>query len=73
MAKKKITRRTKKQVKELYRSKNHRMIAGVCGGIGEYLNTDPTLIRLIWALTSFYYGAGILVYLLAWIIIPEKK
>ncbi len=49
------------------------MIAGVCGGIGKYLNTDPTIIRLIWAVvTIISFGLGILVYFLAWIIIPEK-
>lgn len=58
--------------KRLYRSKN-RMLGGVCGGIAEYVNTDPTLIRLLWVVLSFAsLGAGILLYLAAWIIIPEK-
>jgi len=57
----------------LYRSKDDRLIGGVCGGLAKYLNVDPTLVRLIWALMSFYYGTGIILYLLAWIIIPEEK
>ena len=39
-------------MKRLYRSKNDRMLCGVCGGIGEYLDIDPTLIRLVWALAA---------------------
>ncbi|MBU0980548.1 MAG: PspC domain-containing protein [Nanoarchaeota archaeon] len=58
--------------KKLYRSRK-RMIAGVCGGLGEYFNTDPTLVRLLWVLgTLITGGAGVLGYILAWIIIPEK-
>lgn len=38
--------------KKLYRSENNKMVAGVCGGIGEYFNVDPTLIRLAWAILS---------------------
>ena len=58
--------------KKLYRSKKEKMIGGVCGGIAEYVDTDPTLIRLIWVLGSLLWGAGILAYIIAWIIIPEK-
>jgi len=47
------------------------MIAGVCGGIGEYFNIDPTLIRLLWVFFALTYGSGVLVYIIAWIIIPE--
>jgi len=49
------------------------MIAGVCGGLGEYFNLDPTLIRLIMVLLIFAYGIGLLIYVVGWIIIPEKK
>ena len=59
--------------KRLYRSKKTKVIGGVCGGIAEYVDTDPTWIRLLWALGSLAWGAGILAYILAWIIIPEKK
>lgn len=62
----------KKSVKKLYRSNKNRIIAGVCGGIGEYFNIDPTLVRLL-AVLFFFMGPGILAYLIAWIIVPEKK
>ncbi len=59
--------------KKLYRSKKERMIGGVCGGIGEFLEIDPTIVRVIWAfLTILSIGVGIIAYILAWIIIPEK-
>jgi len=59
--------------KKLYRSKKNKMIAGVCAGIADYLNADPTIVRLIWAIgTLLLFGLGILAYLIAWIIIPEK-
>ncbi|MBQ5865459.1 MAG: PspC domain-containing protein [Oscillospiraceae bacterium] len=57
--------------KKLYRNTQSKMIAGVCSGIGEYLNIDATIIRLIWALIGLT-GAGILAYLVAALIIPEK-
>ena len=60
--------------KKLYRSKKKRMIGGVCAGIGEFLEIDPTVIRVIWAfVTILSIGIGIIAYILAWIIIPEKK
>ncbi|MBC8589704.1 PspC domain-containing protein [Wansuia hejianensis] len=60
--------------KKLYRSNENRMIAGVCGGIGEYFNIDPTIIRLIWAILSIptaIFGA-VFAYIIAMIIIPVK-
>jgi phage shock protein C len=62
-----------KNIKKLYRSKKERMIGGVCGGFAEYLETDPTLIRLAWVAACFLWGLGLLLYLVAWIIVPEKK
>ncbi|HHY80856.1 phage shock protein C (PspC) family protein [Thermoanaerobacter thermohydrosulfuricus] len=59
--------------RRLYRSKKNKMIGGVCGGIAEYLGIDPTIVRLIWAFTTLFWGAGIIIYLLGWIIIPEEK
>lgn len=58
-------------MKKVYRSRKNSMIAGVCGGIGEYLNVDPTLIRLLWALLGFT-GTGLIVYFIAAIIIPDE-
>ena len=57
--------------KKLYRSTTNKTIAGVCAGLAEYLNIDPTIVRLIWALVGLS-GAGIVAYLIAAIIIPEK-
>ena len=59
--------------KKLYRSPDNRMIGGVCGGLAEYLGVDPTVVRLIMALVTFVGGMSLLVYLLMWLIIPEKK
>jgi phage shock protein PspC (stress-responsive transcriptional regulator) len=55
--------------KKLYRSNTNKMICGVCGGIGEYFDIDPTIIRLLWAVLACS-GTGIVVYLIAAIIIP---
>lgn len=57
--------------KKLYRSSTNSMLAGVCGGIGEYFNIDPTLVRLAWVLFSVLGGAGVLAYIIAAIIIPK--
>lgn len=60
--------------KKLYRSATNRTICGVCGGIGEYLNLDPTVIRLIWALCCVAScGTALLVYIVAALIIPEGQ
>lgn len=56
--------------RKLYRSNNNKMLCGVCGGIGDYLGIDPTLIRLLWAILACS-GTGILVYFIAAIIIPQ--
>lgn len=58
------------EYRKLYKSKN-RMLCGVCGGIGEYFNIDPTVIRLLWIIFSLVGGCGILAYIIAAIIIPE--
>jgi phage shock protein C len=60
-------------MKRLYRSKKERMLGGVCAGLGEHFDIDPTVIRLAWAvITVISIGTGILVYILAWILIPEE-
>ncbi|WP_342304577.1 PspC domain-containing protein [Methanolobus sp. ZRKC5] len=56
----------------LTRSRRDRMIAGVCGGLGNHLGIDPVIIRLLWAVAIFMYGSGLFLYILAWIIIPEE-
>ncbi|RZT02346.1 PspC domain-containing protein [Cuneatibacter caecimuris] len=57
--------------RKLYRSKKNAMLLGVCGGVAEYFNIDPTLIRLVWALFGCT-GTGILAYFVAAIIIPSN-
>ena len=61
--------------KKLVRPKNDRLIAGVCSGIGRYIGVDPVVVRLAWAVISFfsYVIPGVLVYILAMIIIPEEE
>lgn len=59
--------------KRYHRSKSDRKIAGVCGGIAEYLNMDPTLVRILWViLTLVSLGAGLIGYLIFWLVAPEK-
>lgn len=57
--------------RKLYRSRRQRLIAGVCGGLAEYFDIDVTIIRLAWLASIFLGGAGILVYILAALIIPD--
>lgn len=59
--------------KKLYRSRKDRIIAGVCGGLGEYLDIDPVLIRIAFILFVLAGGAGILAYIIFVIVIPEEK
>lgn len=59
-------------VKRLYRSRKNRILAGVCGGLGEYLNIDPVVVRLIWVAISLVWGFGIILYIIAALIIPEE-
>ncbi|MDD4767367.1 MAG: PspC domain-containing protein [Desulfotomaculaceae bacterium] len=58
---------------KLYRSRKTRIIAGVAGGLAEYFEIDVTLVRLLWILTVFAGGTGVLAYIIAVIIIPEGK
>ncbi len=57
---------------KLYRSLDNRKLAGVCGGLGEYFSIDPVIIRLAWIAFILVGGAGILAYIIAWIVIPDK-
>ena len=60
-------------LRPLRRSRRHRMLAGVCGGMAEWLGWDPTLVRLLYVVGSIFSVAfpGILVYLILWIIVPK--
>ncbi|HMA62075.1 MAG TPA: PspC domain-containing protein [bacterium] len=59
--------------KRFLRSKDDRIIAGVCGGLGDYLNIDPVIIRIIWLVLFFAGGVGLLAYIVAMIIVPSEN
>ncbi len=58
--------------RKLYRSRTDSMLGGVCGGLGEYLEADPTIIRIAFVLLALLGGHGILLYLILWVIMPPK-
>jgi len=58
--------------KKLYRIKEGKMLAGVCAGVGEYFEIDPTIIRLAWIVAFFCAGAGLLAYVIAAIVVPMR-
>ena len=58
--------------KRLYRSRENAMLAGVCGGIGEYFDIDPTIVRLAWVVLGFCGGVGLWAYVIAAVIIPQR-
>lgn len=60
-------------MKQLYKSSTNKKIAGVCGGIGEYFGIDPTIVRLGFVALSFMFGGGLVVYILAAIIMPDRS
>ena len=57
--------------RKLYRSKTDRKLAGVCGGLAQYFDIDATLIRVLFVATTLF-GAGLVLYLAMWIIVPEE-
>ncbi len=60
--------------RKLMRSRNKRMLCGVCGGLGEYLNLDPTVIRIAWVLLTFFsLGTAVLAYFIAAVIMPDEE
>lgn len=58
--------------RKLYLSVENKKIWGVCGGLGEFLGIDATVIRLIWAILTFVYGVGFFAYLIAALVIPRR-
>jgi len=58
--------------KKLYRSSENYVLGGVCGGIAEYFDTSPTLVRIIVVVLSLLPGIGIISYIIAWIVIPRR-
>lgn len=59
--------------RKLHRSANNRMIGGVCGGIAETYNIDPTLVRVIFVALTLLGFSGILLYIICWIVIPDYR
>lgn len=59
--------------KKLYRIPDQGMIGGVCAGLGEYLHTDPTFIRLIFVFLALAGMSGVLIYIIMWLIVPIQS
>lgn len=59
--------------RKLYRSRNQRMVAGVCGGLAEYFNVDATMIRVLFLVLTVVGGSGLVIYLVMWIIVPDVR
>lgn len=57
--------------KRLYKSRNNKMICGVCAGIADYFNIDPSIVRVLWAVLALAAGTGMLAYIACAIILPE--
>jgi phage shock protein PspC (stress-responsive transcriptional regulator) len=58
--------------RRLYRKREGQIVAGVCAGLADYLGIDATLIRLAFAALTIFGGAGVLLYLIAWALVPEE-
>jgi phage shock protein C len=61
-----------KKLRKLYRSRENKILAGVCGGLGEYFQIDPVIIRLLWIVLSLVWGFGVILYIIAIFIIPPE-
>jgi len=59
-------------MKRLYRLTEGKKIAGVCAGLGEYFNIDPTWIRIIFLLVAIFWGFGVIAYIIFWLAMPKK-
>ena len=66
------TRGTVAQTRRLYRSRTDRKLAGVCGGLAQYFNTDATLMRVLFVVLALLGGPGLVLYLLMWVLVPEE-
>jgi phage shock protein PspC (stress-responsive transcriptional regulator) len=60
------------QTRRLYRSRTNRKLAGVCGGLAQYFNTDATLIRVLFVVLALLGGPGLVIYLVLWIVVREE-
>lgn len=59
-------------VRRLYRSRMSKMVGGVCGGLSDYFQIDPSIMRIGWVVFTMLGGAGLLAYIICWIVIPEE-
>lgn len=62
-----------KNLSKLYRSEKNKVLGGVCGGLGEYVGIDPTIIRIIFVLLALFGGGGVLIYFILWVVMPPKS
>jgi phage shock protein C len=60
------------ETRKLYRSRSNRRVAGVCGGLAQYFNLDPTLIRILFVVLAVLGGSGLVLYVAMWIIVPNE-
>lgn len=65
----------KEDKKKLYRSEHNKVFAGICGGLGEYFDIDPTVLRLIWVLVVIFTGLvpGVLAYIIAYFVVSPRR
>ncbi|MFH0917123.1 MAG: PspC domain-containing protein [bacterium] len=56
--------------KRLQRSRTEKMVGGVCGGLAQYFDVDPTIVRILWVIITLLGGAGIILYIVLWVIMP---
>lgn len=59
--------------KQLFRSDTNCKIAGVCGGLGEFFDIDPTIVRAVFAVSILFGGLGLAIYIVLWLLMPERK
>lgn len=59
--------------KKLFRSKTDKKLAGVCGGLAQYIGMDSSVVRIIWALLTILYGVGLLLYIVCALVIPVEQ
>ena len=57
----------------IYKNREKKMLCGVCAGLAEYFDIDPTLVRVLWAVISLGYGIGLLAYIVCAIVFPDKS
>ena len=59
--------------KRIYKNREKKMLCGVCAGLAEYFDIDPTIVRVLWAVISLGYGIGLLAYIVCAIVFPDKS